>query len=132
MENLGKRPETTNTSISNRIQEMEERISGVENTLEEIEQQQRKLNYLWDESIENNWSSVLFREEHIQFLIESCTDFQKAVEMMSIKDKIDILRREREDLCFLSLVSCFPSYLKQKIVDNEGNFITKKSYYILL
>jgi uncharacterized coiled-coil protein SlyX len=37
MENLGKRPETTNTSISNRIQEMEERISGVENTLEEID-----------------------------------------------------------------------------------------------
>lgn len=95
--------------------------------LYQLEQIEKKLNNLWDESIEDNWASVLFRELHIRFLIESRSDFQKAVHMTNIKDKIDILRREREDLCFLSLVSCFPSYLKQKIVDNEGNFITKKS-----
>ena len=36
MENLGKRSEITDVSITNRIQEMEERISGVEDTVEEI------------------------------------------------------------------------------------------------
>jgi uncharacterized coiled-coil protein SlyX len=37
MENLGKRIGTTDTSITNRIQEMEERISGIEDTIEEID-----------------------------------------------------------------------------------------------
>ena len=35
MENLGKRTGTTDVSITNRIQEMEERISDVEDTIEE-------------------------------------------------------------------------------------------------
>jgi hypothetical protein len=35
MKNLGKRTGTTNISIISRIQEMEERITGIDNTLEE-------------------------------------------------------------------------------------------------
>ena len=37
MENLGKRSGITNASITNRIQEIEERTSGVEDTVEEID-----------------------------------------------------------------------------------------------
>ena len=37
MENLGKQTGITDASITNRIQEIEERISGVEDTIEEIE-----------------------------------------------------------------------------------------------
>ena len=37
MENLGKQTGTTKTSITNRIQEIEERISGTEDTIEEID-----------------------------------------------------------------------------------------------
>jgi hypothetical protein len=37
MENVGKRTGATDASITNRIQEMEERISGVEDTIEETE-----------------------------------------------------------------------------------------------
>ena len=37
MENLGKWSGTTDASINNRIQEMEERISGAEDTIEEID-----------------------------------------------------------------------------------------------
>ena len=37
MENLGKRTGATDASITNRIQEMEEKISGSEDTLEEID-----------------------------------------------------------------------------------------------
>ena len=36
IENLGKRTGTTDTSIINRIQEMEEKISSIEGTIEEI------------------------------------------------------------------------------------------------
>ena len=36
MENQGKRSETTDESINNRIQEIEERISVVEGSLEDI------------------------------------------------------------------------------------------------
>jgi hypothetical protein len=34
LENIGKRIGTTNVSITNRIQEIEERISGIEDTIE--------------------------------------------------------------------------------------------------
>ena len=37
MENPGKRSGITYVSITNRIQEIEERISGVEDTIEEID-----------------------------------------------------------------------------------------------
>jgi hypothetical protein len=37
MENLGKRTGTTDTSIANRIQEMEKRISDVEHMIEGID-----------------------------------------------------------------------------------------------
>jgi hypothetical protein len=37
MENLEKRTGTTDTSITNRIQEMKERISGIDSTIEEID-----------------------------------------------------------------------------------------------
>jgi hypothetical protein len=37
LENLGKRSGVTGASITNRIQEIEERISGAEDTIENIE-----------------------------------------------------------------------------------------------
>jgi hypothetical protein len=37
MESIGKRTGTTDTSITNRIQEMEDRISGEFDTIEEID-----------------------------------------------------------------------------------------------
>jgi uncharacterized coiled-coil protein SlyX len=37
MENLGKRSRTTDASINNRIQEIEERISGIKDTLDDID-----------------------------------------------------------------------------------------------
>ena len=37
MENIGKRSEITDVSITNKIQELEERISGVDDTLEDTD-----------------------------------------------------------------------------------------------
>lgn len=42
MENLGKRTGKTDASIRNRIQRLEDRISSVENTIEENDKFQRK------------------------------------------------------------------------------------------
>jgi uncharacterized coiled-coil protein SlyX len=42
MENLEKKTETTDESITNRIQEMEERISWIENTIEEIDRSDKE------------------------------------------------------------------------------------------
>jgi hypothetical protein len=37
MENLGKRSRTTDANITNRLQEIEERISGIEDIIEDID-----------------------------------------------------------------------------------------------
>ena len=55
MESLGKCTRTADASITNRIQEMEERISGVEDTVEEI-----------DSSVKENNKSNKFLTQNIQ------------------------------------------------------------------
>jgi hypothetical protein len=42
IENLGKRPGVIDVSITNRIQEIEERISGAEDTIKNLDNSQRK------------------------------------------------------------------------------------------
>jgi hypothetical protein len=44
MENLGKRTRKTDASITKKIQEMKERISGLKDTIEEIYQSKKMLN----------------------------------------------------------------------------------------
>jgi translation initiation factor 2B subunit (eIF-2B alpha/beta/delta family) len=55
IENIGKRTETTMVSITNRIQWMEKRISGLEDTVEEI-----------DISVKENAKSKRFLIQNIQ------------------------------------------------------------------
>jgi predicted nucleic acid-binding Zn-ribbon protein len=43
IENLGKKSGATDACITNRIQEIEERISGAEDTIENITQQSKKM-----------------------------------------------------------------------------------------
>ena len=43
IENLGKRSEITDVSITNRIQEIEERISSIEDTIEETDTLSKKI-----------------------------------------------------------------------------------------
>jgi hypothetical protein len=43
MKNLGKRSEITDVSITNRIQEIEERISSIEDTIEETDTLSKKI-----------------------------------------------------------------------------------------
>ena len=54
IENLSKRTETTNASITNKLQEMKERLSGVEDMIEEI-----------DSSVKENVKSNKFLAQNI-------------------------------------------------------------------
>ena len=61
IEKLGKRSGTTDVSITNRIQEMEERISGVEHTLAEIDssiKENLKSNKSLSQNIQEIWDTA--------------------------------------------------------------------------
>ncbi|KAK7798399.1 hypothetical protein U0070_012428 [Myodes glareolus] len=61
MENLGKRTETTESSITNRIQEIEERISDSEDTIEKINaliKENSKSNKFSSQNIQELWNTI--------------------------------------------------------------------------
>ncbi|KAK7798375.1 hypothetical protein U0070_018545 [Myodes glareolus] len=61
MESLGKRTETTESSITNRIQEMEERISESEDTIEKINaliKENSKSNKFSSQNIQEIWDTI--------------------------------------------------------------------------
>ena len=61
MENLGKRTETTESSITNRIQEMAERISESEDTIEKINaliKENSKSNKFSSQNIQEIWDTI--------------------------------------------------------------------------
>ena len=61
MENLGKRAETTESSITNRIQEIEERISDSEDTIEKINalvKENGKSNNFSSQNIQEIWDTI--------------------------------------------------------------------------
>ena len=61
MENLGKWTGTTETSITNRIQEIEERVSDTEDTVEEINsliKEQNKSNKFLTKNIQEIWDTM--------------------------------------------------------------------------
>ena len=61
MENLGKQMETTAGSVTNRIQEVEERITGAEDTIEEIKslvKENSKSNKYLTENILEIWDTM--------------------------------------------------------------------------
>ena len=61
MENLGKWIGTTETNITNRIQEIEERISGTEDSIEEIDslvKENTKSNKFLTQNIQEIWDSM--------------------------------------------------------------------------
>ena len=61
MENLGKRRETSETSITNRIQEIEERISDSEDTIEKLNaltEENSKFNKFSSQNIQEMWDTI--------------------------------------------------------------------------
>ena len=79
IENLGKRTETTERSITNRKQEIEERISDTEDTIEEINaliKEQNKSNKFLTQNIQEIWDTV--RRPNLRIIgVEEGEDKQK-------------------------------------------------------
>ena len=69
MENMGKQLESTNTSINGRIQEMEERISGIKDMIEEIDisvKENVKSNKLLTQNIQEIWNTM--KRPHLRII----------------------------------------------------------------
>ena len=61
MENLGKQTETSETSTTNRLQEIEERISDSEDTIEKINaltKENSKSNKFPSQNIQEMWDTI--------------------------------------------------------------------------
>ena len=61
MENIGKQTETSGTSITNRLQEIEERISDYEDTIKKINaltKENRKSNKFSSQNIQEVWDTI--------------------------------------------------------------------------
>jgi hypothetical protein len=66
-----------------------------------------------------------FSEDYSFLLVEGATDFSQALKQKHRADLIEQGKKFAIDLSFRSLVRVFPAYLKKKIVDTKGNFITE-------
>jgi len=83
------------------------------------------LNGLWEEALKNFPNSAEFLDEYIRFLVECQTDYGKAIFYKNKAIAVESGKTYSVDYSFRSLVSSFPQYLKQSILDVKGNFIKK-------
>ena len=103
IENLGKRSGVTDASITNRIQETEERISGVGNTVEEI-----------DTTVKEN-------SEHKKLLTQSIQKIQDTMKRpnlrtIGIEEKEDSQLKEPENVFKKIIEENFSSIKKEKAI----------------
>ena len=101
MKNLGKRSGTTGASITNRKQEMEERISGIEDTIEDIEISVDE-NIKWKKFLNQNIQEILdtMKRQSLRIIgVEECEQskfkgseniFNKIIEENFLKKEIPI------------------------------------------
>ena len=70
IENLGKRSGIIDASITNRIQEIEERISGTEITIENIDMIVKKCNKIITQNIQNTGQNEKSKTNNNRYRIE--------------------------------------------------------------
>jgi len=76
---------------------------------------------LWQEALKEYPNSSAHHEAYSHFLVECSTDFEGAVRIKHKSSLIEAGQNFSIDLCFRSMVSCFPGYLKKKVLDVKGN-----------
>ena len=105
--NLGKKTGTTEVSITNRLQEMEERISGVEDTMEEI-----------DVSVKENVKSKKFLTQTVQEIQDNMK--RQNLRIIGIEEKEDSLLQGPENIFNKIIEENFPK-LKEKPIRIHKN-----------
>lgn len=81
---------------------------------------------IWTESLNKFPNNMDFHEEYSKFLVESATDFSEAIKETHRSMMIESGKSYSVDNCFRSFIIMFPMYLKNRIVDLKGNFVSKK------
>ena len=105
--NLGKKAGTTEASITNRLQEMEERISGVEDTMEEI-----------DVSVKENVKSKKFLTQTVQEIQDNIK--RQNLRIIGIEEKEDSLHQGPENIFNKIIEENFPNLKERPIRIQEA------------
>jgi hypothetical protein len=108
MENIGKRTGVTNTSITNKIQEIEERISGAEDTIEDI-----------DTTVKENIKSKKLLTQNIQEIQEA----------MKRPNRRIIGTEEREDSQLKGPANIFNEIIEENSPDLKKEEPTEQEAY---
>ena len=81
---------------------------------------------MFKEAISNWPNNIRLAEEYSTFLIECSTDFIEGVKMKNRANLIELGKNFVIDLCYKSMIRCFPEYLKRNVLDVKGNFVIAK------
>lgn len=106
--NLGKKTGTTEVSITNRLQEMEERISGVEDTMEEI-----------DVSVKENVKSKKSLTQTVQEIQDNIK--RQNLRIIGIEEKEDSLLQGPENVFNKIIEENFPKLKERPIRIQEAH-----------
>lgn len=90
----------------------------------EISEVVAKTASMWEEAIVDNPNSTRFLEGYAWFLLEANTKFSEALLQIHKKEMIEKGFSFMKDYAFRSLVYNFPFYLRKKLLDVQGHFIT--------
>ena len=111
LENLEKRSGTTKVSITNRIQEMEERISGAEDTLAEI-----------DTSLKEKVKSEKFQSQNIQEIKDAMK--RQNLRIIGIDEKEDSRLQGPENIFKKIIEENFPNLKKEMSINIQEAYRT--------
>jgi len=95
--------------------------------LEGINKNIESVNSQWEEAIRDYPNNSKFYEEYCRFLTEVTCDFQKAIFQRHQSEILDMSRARNIDNSFRSFVNAYPRYIKDKILDIRGNFVSKNT-----
>ncbi|OHT16587.1 Adenylate and Guanylate cyclase catalytic domain containing protein [Tritrichomonas foetus] len=83
-----------------------------------------KCQALWAESLGDFPNSIPYNEECSNFMVECASDFIGGIRIRHRIDLIESGKNFNVDICYRQFVRNFPNYLKLKILDLKGNFIS--------
>jgi uncharacterized coiled-coil protein SlyX len=106
MKNLGKRPRTTDVSITKRIQEIEERISGIEVTIEEI-----------DTTVKENSKHKKLLNQSIQEIQDNIT--RPNLRIIRLEENGDSQLKGSEDVFNKIIKENFPNLKKEMAIKDK-------------
>ena len=115
MKNLGKRSEITDVSITNRIQEMEERISGVEDMVEEI-----------DKTVKENLKHKKLLTQSIQEIQDTMT--RPNLRIIRIEKNEDSQLKGPENVFSKIIEENFPNLKKEMVIKVQEAYRTPNKW----